>query len=344
MNKYIVIIGGGFLIFFLAYIFSNANQKFLDSAILDMDKKIEMCYSFLDWDEVECLLGGRKVRDVKEKKPKCDFLDQINRPESVKVCNFKACSSEQLEIGKWGDCIDGLQKRIITPNKIQECGVDTEKFPSIKECSDEVKSKTVTLSKNYETKISTNGEELSVNPYRENNNNLKIKSSGKFKSAKLIIENAKTYVLGGEEIKIGADYYIMFALNRNIPRAMNLKRVDLGEGNTKLVEIREDVEGMFKGTETPKNLSYDLRELLFANSSAEKPYGQGYLTDDYLKILNENNGKALNMTVYLADGRSMTEPDEYKRIFGSIDAFIEYECFDDSECNIEVIKDSNIEL
>lgn len=296
----------------------------------NLSEQVNLCYKFPSWEDVECLYGGRKTRDVLIKEPKCSFLGEIDPPEEITKCEFTACSEPDLIIGEWGECIDNKQTRLIRPKNISKCGVDTDAFPLQRNCNTTGELTKITLLSDYITEIDS----TTSNPYRPNHSNIKLNFNGDFKTIKLIVDNARTFIKGGEEFKIEADYYIMFSLNDPTPRALNLSREDLGNGNTKLVETTFD-NGIFKGTETPMNgLVYDLENLTMARASQDNVFGS--YEENYLEDINnlENNSN-IYMTLYIADGRSMTEPDEFKRVFGSINAILEYECLDDSNCSIE---------
>lgn len=315
---------------FVQYNLKKVEQKSDD--LLTTEQKVSFCYAITEWSD--CLEGGRRTRDVLEVEPKCKFIDEIKKPAGVESCEYIECTLNDYTVGEWGECVGGEQVRSVEKSTNSRCNAfsikDKEEgtFDSVRACNAESKTKTTEIFGDYETLISPE----EGNPYRANNNNFSIDTKGKIKNAKLVIKDAKTYVLGGEEIKIGADYYIMFEIGEDVPRALNAMRVDLGEGNTLLKEV-EGKDGIFKGFETPKNLVFDLSDLTMARGSNETPFG--HIVKNYLETLN-SAGKKVG-TIYLADGRSMTEIDKYKRIFGSIDAYIEYECTEDSDCSVKLL-------
>lgn len=156
----------------------------------------------------------------------------------------------------------------------------------------------------------------------KNHNNLEIAPHGKFK-------NIKLFVIADTQFgKIPEYYYIFFGIDKNYasPRVL---------GTSRIQSSRFDLKdyGVFQGTETPKTLSFDLKNLKLANTSKE---GNGSQVKDYVEMFNKYSDQKLKMTLFLADGNSMTENDVKKRIFGIItDAWFEYECETNEACSIE---------
>jgi hypothetical protein len=286
-------------------------------------------YELGDWSQ--CQPSGIQTRIVNKKDTDidCKYPEKIEQPENIRTCEYiPTCTLNDWEIAEdWSLCENGKQTRkILNKNKciISEQDETSGTFSETRTCN--IDGKSTTLLIDYTTQIDTS---TTGNEYRSNNNNIKIETVGKFKSAKLII-SVKTTILNGNLIKIPEYYYLMFALNDKIPRALETSRVAKNR-------LSFDGKGIFKGTDTPLTLEFDLSEVALAKSSSE---GIGILsTKNYLETLNGTDvKKILDMTLYIADGKSMIEQSVQDRIFGTIsNAYIEYVCEINSICEIKKI-------
>ena len=157
----------------------------------------------------------------------------------------------------------------------------------------------------------------------KNHNNLAIIPHGEFKDIRL------TIIADIRPEKIDEYYYVFFGIDSNYatPRVI---------GTTRIKDNRLDLKdyGVFQGTETPRTLKFDLKNVKLARESTST---KGSEVKNYIEILNTSPGQELKMTLFLADGNSMTT-DINHRIFGVItDAWLEYECEENEECSIERI-------
>jgi hypothetical protein len=161
----------------------------------------------------------------------------------------------------------------------------------------------------------------------KNHNNLEILPHGKFKSIKL------TIIADTKPVQIPEYYYVFFGIDKNYASPQVI-------GTSRIKDNRLDLKdyGVFQGTETPRTLKFDLNELKLAKPSGTT---SGYEEKNYVETLNNNSGQGLKMTLFLADGNSMTA-DVNQRIFGVItDAWFEYECENNEKCSIERLPSIN---
>jgi len=286
---------------------------------------IERFYEIGEWSE--CQPGGVRTRVVRElENGQCISKRKPDRPIDKENCVYiPDCIEEDYILGAWGTCDGTEQKRTVTLKEGASCN-EVKKPLSTRECSTE--GKTLIL-QDYTTQIDTNAE--SGNAYEPSYQNIQIRSIGKIRNLKLHL-SATTTVLGGEPIKVPEYYYFMFAIADNVARVLGTSRVDPSRLNL-------DGEGIFKGTQMPIEHSFNLQDAILANASNEHDRGNlGYIPKNYVDVLNKNIGKTVNMTLFLADGRSMVEEDIKKRIYGTITfAYFEYECEQPSVCSIEKI-------
>lgn len=238
----------------------------------------------------------------------------------IELSTRPTCSTDQLIISEWSECAEGFQTRVITPRTTCEMPKDLE---IKRECVSEKKRVYLFKKgvKEYTTQIDTSD---SVNPYHPNYNNIRLVTrSGAVKEATLFI-TAITTVYDGSIYQIPEFYYAMLGINES-PRIV---------GATRLSPTKVDTgsPGIFQGTETPKTLEFNLNSLIQAHNGSEGP---GSTTTDYVALINQNKGP-IDMTLFIADGRSMVDPDLLKRIYGTItDAYIEYSCESPGACDIE---------
>lgn len=253
-----------------------------------------------------------------------NWADNISKP---------ICDKNDLIISDWWECKNGIQERnvriIDTTNNT--CKINAEKFPITQSCQNTVplnNTKAVKIFNNkYYTSIDTNN---SLAPYKPSYNNLNITLNWKIKSLKMTVLG-ETEVNGWKKIFIPEYYYYMFSIGEAEPRALNTIR-------TKTNRLDTNSEGVFQGIYTPKRLVFDLSKSTLATTSSElSKTRQSSINRNYVDILNKNTWKTLNMTLFMGDWQSMTNPDLMQRIFWVItDAYLEYECVDNSACNIIV--------
>lgn len=285
---------------------------------------IERFYEIGEWGG--CQPGGVRTRVVRElENIQCISKRKPDRPVDKENCVFiPDCTEEDYVLGAWGTCDGTEQKRTVALKEGASCN-EIVKPSSMRECSTE--GKTLIL-QDYTTQIDTSTK--SGNSYEPSYRNVQIRSTGKITSLKLHL-SATTTVLGGKLIQVPEYYYFMFAIDDNVARVLGTSRIDPSRLNL-------DGEGIFKGTQMPIEHSFNLQDAILAKASNERSIGNlGYIPKNYVDVLNKNSGKTLNVTLFLADGRSMIEEDIKKRIFGTITfAYLEYECAN-SPCRIERI-------
>lgn len=290
-------------------------------------------YVVSEWGE--CSISGVKTRKVSRRPDEeitCINAEKVIEPKDVTSCEYiPFCTDKDFEVGIWSACVNGVRKREI--KNLTSCVISAEdnemrKFSSEEICAETTKS--TLLLKNYITQIEPGSE----NPYQPNYRNLRIIPQGKFKSVSLII-SAETTIKDGSHYSVPDEhYYLMFALNDSIARAI---------GTSRLSGSRFDIsdDGIIQGVEMPKTVKFDLSNTRIAKANNE---GIGFFEKNYLsEIFNPKSGQEITMTLFLGDGRSMTTADLDKRIFGEItEAYFEYECLDSNPCSIQRIPELNI--
>lgn len=289
-------------------------------------------YITTDWSE--CTISGVKTRTVTHRPDdqiQCAKPENVPEPKDVASCDYvPVCTPQNFDIGEWGACINGTKKRSVKnliPCVISDVDKQNGTFDTERECTESTAN--VLLLKDYVTQVAPD----TANPYLPNYRNLTILPKGKFKSVKLIVA-ASTTVRDGRLYAVPDEsYYFMFGLNDSYVRAL---------GTSRIADSRLDVSdaGIIQGTDMPKTLTFDLSKAKLAKGSGE---GIGNIPKDFLKdVFNVMSNKQISMTLFLADGRSMTTADVDKRVFGRINtAYLEYECDDGSKCEIERVPSLN---
>lgn len=304
----------GAVLFILIVI--NIVDKKTDSKICTIND----LYEIGEWRD--CSSSNIQTRKINKKEvSNCRLIESIDEPVSVRSCEYlPICKEEDLIIREWEKCKNGIQKRTITL-KDPSFACENKNFKEEQNCQISIK-KNVTLLKDYETLTNSDWR----NPYEKNKNNITLTTKGKFKNAKLTV-TSETIVQGGKIIRIPEYYYLMFAINDNVPRVLGARRVELNR-----LDLNSD--GVFKGTDTPKTLSFDLKNLGMATRSHEDE--QGMSIENILAKISSEKEREIKITLHMGDGQSMIEEDPAKRIFGVIkEAIIEYECEDNSDCFLE---------
>jgi len=298
--------------------------KFAPQTKVDCSKPSNV-YIIEEWSE--CSISGVRTRSVTKKKDEditCEAPELVDKPKEVETCQYiPVCTEKHYSIGKWSTCIDGTRTREV--ENIVNCEISEEDkelgtFLKQKECPD---TKSTLLLRGFTTDVDS---EL-PNPYSPSYRNVSIKPRGQFESLKLIV-SAKTSVLGGKDYIVPDEYYFfMFGIDE-ISRAL---------ATTRIGDARLDVSdyGIIRGEEFPTIKRFDLKNIHLANPNDQ---GVGSTEREYTNYLNENTEKEMQITLFLADGRSMTATDPMDRIFGTItEAHFEYECEKGSQCSIQRI-------
>lgn len=254
-----------------------------------------------------------------------------------KEMSIPLCTDEQIIISDWGLCTDSIQEREIRYDE-KACRIDENVFPKKQSCTPSisigatstwsVKTPRIKRVSIFDWAYTT---EVNIEKwdYSKSYNNFSITLSGSIKSLKLYVL-WETQVNGWKRIFIPESYYYMFSINDSIPRIL---------WTTRKAQNRIDTtwEGVFKWTETPKRLNFDLSNAQLSPTSDEYLKWKKVINRNYIKILNENNWKRLNWTLLMWDWNSMLEPDILNRIFWIIsEAYIEYECSDWTDCSIKI--------
>lgn len=238
----------------------------------------------------------------------------------------KICTREELIISDWQACQEGIEERTVTSTVTCLIPVDIELR---RNCL--IKQRAYLFKedlKEYTTSINLTNPER---PYINNRDNVAIKVTGNFSGATLTVR-AVTNLRDGSPYKIAEYYYLFFGIEESILRVIGTSRLPAGNR----LDLRD--YGIFQGTETPKELIFDLKNLKLADEK------NGFDIEDYVAVLNRNDGKTLDLSLFLADGRSMTEIDELKRIYGTItDAYIDYTCANGGVCKIERVPSLPVE-
>jgi len=291
-------------------------------------------YTALEWSE--CKENWKKTRVViKNENPKCINPLDIDKPKEKEECIYiKKCTESSWKIWDWWLCENWYKVRDIEKKEICELW-DNSPNRKIK-CKEqyvylfnEQKNKTHTT---ITEKIDDTKPLIYSN---KNNNNLTITSSWQIKSAKLIVK-ARTSVFGWKIINIPEYYYLLFSISNNrwgIPRVIWTSRI-----KDNWVDMSDF--WVFQWTDTPKTLKFDNLSSLKTAYPKWKVWSE---IINYLDIINKSQWKEIYMTLYIWDWDSMIEKNEMKRIFWTIyEAYIEYECKDNSKCSIERIPNLDI--
>lgn len=243
------------------------------------------------------------------------------------------CTQADLyETTQWSTCTtENIQTRELIKNDEFTCKnpgkVDTPELEKnctyIPECNEQKEpcgDKYVYLFKKGIKEHTTIIENRTYSP--KNHNNLSIVPHGKFQNIKL------TVITDTKPEKIPEYYYLFFGIDKYYaaPRVIGTSRIRNNQ-----LDLKD--HGVFQGSETPRTLKFNLNKLKLARPS--KGY-MGFDEKNYTTILNANPEKELKMTLFLADGNSMTEKNINQRIFGVVtDAWFEFECETNEECSIE---------
>jgi len=279
------------------------------------------------WDFEKCESDGFQIRTVEEIKENitCKNPWKIERPDEKRACEYiPICIESDWKKSEWSICVDEKQTRQIEKKSKCENGFTPEKEQScIQKISYLFKNDKKTHTTIIDNNNCINGQcEYSKDGF--NHNNLEIIPSGKFNSIYL-------HIIADTSYKIPEYYYIFFDIDKKyaIPRALGTSRIFIDNARSKL-----DTKDywLFQWTDTPKKLKFNLNETKVAK---ESKVGAWFDIKDYVKYINNYSEKNLKMTLFLADGRSMTTSENSKRIYGTItDAWFEYECEEKSNCSI----------
>ena len=275
------------------------------------------------WEYSQCTPEWKMTRTITQKSDySCKNPWKVVKPEESMSCEYvPQCTEANWNIWDWGICsASWSHDRII--EKIGRC--DWGYVPSSTwVCS----TKTTYLFKKWVKEHTTIIEE-EWKYSNKNHNNLEILPTGKFKSITLKI------VGDTSPVKIDEYYYVFYWLNNGYasPRVIWTSRIQLNRFDLKDYWV-------FQWFNAPKKIEVDLKNLKLANE-----WGNKWSTVDSksFDLINNSSWKILNMTLFLADGQSMTTLDRNKRIFWTItDAWFEYECEETERCSIERVPNIN---
>lgn len=286
--------------------------------ILDFNKKdCTQSDIYNIWEYWQCTSEWKMSRVITQKTDySCKNPWKVAKPDDSMTCEFiPQCTEVNWKIWDWWICsASWSQNRVI--EKIGKC-----EWGYIPEQTQFCSLKTTYLFKKWIKEHTTIIEEewkYSI----KNHNNLEILPKGKFKSINLRI------IGDTSPVKIDEYYYIFYWLNNGYatPRVIWTSRIQSNRLDLKDYWV-------FQGFNTPKKIEVDLKNLKLANE-----WNNLWSTIDskFFELINNSSWKTLNMSLYLADGQSMTTLIRDKRIFWTItDAWIEYECEENSNCLIE---------
>ena len=247
------------------------------------------------------------------------------------------CKKSEVIISDWGTCINWIQQREVRALN-SWCRIQEEDYPKEQKCElNSTNTWEITSSwviKNIIKRVYifdwpyTTEVDIKKGDYSKSYNNFTIYLSGNIKSLNLNIL-WETQVNGWKRIFIPESYYFMFAIDDVNPRIL---------GTTRKGQNRIDTSWfwVFKGTTTPKRLSFNLsKDIQLASTSSEFLKWINSINKNYLELLNKNSWKKLSGTLLMWDWNSMLEPDIFNRIFWVItEAYFEYECTNWDDCLI----------
>lgn len=274
------------------------------------------------WEYSQCTPEWKMSRIITQNSQySCKSPWKVVKPEESVSCEYvPQCTEANWKAWEWWICsASWTQDRVI--EKIGKC-----EWGFILNQTQVCSTKTTYLFKKWIKEHTTIIEEEKYSI--KNHNNLEISPSWKFKSIRLNI------IWDISPVKINEYFYIFYWLDlvNAIPKVIWTSRIK--SNRLDLSDI-----WVFQWTNTPKAININLNSLKLANE-----WNNLWSTINWksFDLINSSSGKILKMSLYMADWQSMTTSDMSKRIFWTItNAWLEYECEENSSCLIKRIPEIN---